>query len=127
AAGAGRVPKHSGAGGYRLYCWCVNCPLNEPDLGNCWLTLRQRLEKMNIKVIHSDQINPYLLSATEESKALQKHRANAGKLTVPRRPKWHFTTTPAELERSEKESFLDWRRGLADLQENNDLLLTPFE
>ncbi|KAK6496231.1 hypothetical protein TWF481_002255 [Arthrobotrys musiformis] len=84
-------------------------------------------EKMNIKVIHSDQINPYLLSADEEKKKISKHKANAGKLTVPRRPQWDESTTPAELERMEKDSFLDWRRGLAELAENNDLLLTPFE
>ncbi|KAK6342048.1 hypothetical protein TWF730_001530 [Orbilia blumenaviensis] len=84
-------------------------------------------EKMNIKIIHSDQINPYLLSADEEKTKKHKHRANAGKLTVPRRPHWDENTTPAELERMEKDSFLDWRRGLAELAENNDLLLTPFE
>ncbi|EPS42601.1 hypothetical protein H072_3399 [Dactylellina haptotyla CBS 200.50] len=84
-------------------------------------------EKMNIKIIHNDQINPYLLSADEEKSKLNKHKANAGKLTVPRRPDWDESTTPAELERAEKDSFLDWRRGLAELAENNDLLLTPFE
>ncbi|KAK6353495.1 hypothetical protein TWF696_005458 [Orbilia brochopaga] len=84
-------------------------------------------EKMNIKIIHSDQINPYLLSADEEKAQIRRHRANAGKLTVPRRPPWDETTTPAELERAEKDSFLDWRRSLAELAENNDLLLTPFE
>ncbi|KAF3916897.1 hypothetical protein ABW21_db0201039 [Orbilia brochopaga] len=84
-------------------------------------------EKMNIKIIHSDQINPYLLSADEEKAQIRRHRANAGKLTVPRRPPWDESTTPAELERAEKDSFLDWRRGLAELAENNDLLLTPFE
>ncbi|KAF3901769.1 hypothetical protein AA313_de0203482 [Arthrobotrys entomopaga] len=84
-------------------------------------------EKMNIKIIHSDQINPYLLSADEEKSKITKHKANAGKLTVPRRPEWDESTTPAELERAEKDSFLDWRRGLAELAENNDLLLTPFE
>lgn len=84
-------------------------------------------EKMNIKIIHSDQINPYLLSADEEKKKISKHKANAGKLTVPRRPHWDESTTPAELERMEKDSFLNWRRGLAELAENNDLLLTPFE
>jgi len=82
---------------------------------------------MNVKIIHNDQKNPFLLSPEETNSALQKHRANAGKLTVPRRPAWNENTTPAELERSEKESFLAWRRGLADLQEEHDLLLTPFE
>lgn len=46
---------------------------------------------------------------------------------MPRRPAWTTSTTPAELERSERDAFLEWRRGLAQLQESDDLLLTPFE
>ena len=48
-------------------------------------------------------------------------------MTVPRRPPWDPTTTPDELERLEKDAFLAWRRGLAELQENDEFLLTPFE
>lgn len=85
-------------------------------------------EKMNsVKIIHTDQKNPYLLSAAEERNTLRKHKENRGRLTVPRRPKWDESTTPEELDALERESFLNWRRGLAELQENNDLLMTPFE
>lgn len=81
----------------------------------------------NVKIIHADQKNPYLLSASEEKSAVKKHQKNRGRLTVPRRPKWGSSTTPAQLEAMERESLLDWRRGLAELQENHDLLMTPFE
>ena len=81
----------------------------------------------NVKIIHSDQKNPYLLSASEEKSAMKKHQKNKGRLTVPRRPKWDSSTTPQQLEMMERESLLDWRRGLAELQENQDLLMTPFE
>lgn len=85
-------------------------------------------EKMNnVKIIHTDQKNPYLLSAAEERVVLGKHKENRNKLTVPRRPHWDATTTPEGLDQMERESFLNWRRGLAELQENNDLLMTPFE
>jgi large subunit GTPase 1 len=85
-------------------------------------------EKMNnVKIIHTDQRNPYLLSAAEERAAVGKQKAHRDRLTVPRRPKWDSTTTPEQLDRAERDSLLDWRRGLAELQENNDLLLTPFE
>jgi large subunit GTPase 1 len=85
-------------------------------------------EKMNnVKIIHTDQKNPYLLSATEERNVLGKQRANRARLTVPRRPKWDENTTPEQLDTLERESFLNWRRGLAELEENNDLLMTPFE
>ncbi|KAK5459527.1 hypothetical protein LTS15_003655 [Exophiala xenobiotica] len=85
-------------------------------------------EKMsNVKIIHSDQKNPYLLSAAEERGARRKHAQNKGRLSVPRRPKWDETTTPRQLDEQERASLLDWRRGLAELQENDDLLMTPFE
>ncbi|KAG6006246.1 hypothetical protein E4U21_007209 [Claviceps maximensis] len=85
-------------------------------------------EKMNnVKIIHTDQKNPYLLSAKEERAVLGKHREHRNRLTVPRRPKWDSTTTPQELDMAEREAFLSWRRGLAELEENNDLLMTPFE
>src|SRR5699024_7590535 len=58
---------------------------------------------------------------------VKKHQKNRARLTVPRRPKWDKTTTPMQLESMERESLLEWRRGLADLQENHDLLMTPFE
>lgn len=84
-------------------------------------------EKMNVKIIHKSQINPYLLSDEEEKKAREKYDQHAGDLTVPRRPRWNETTTPEELDKAEREAFLEWRRGLAELQENKDLLMTPFE
>ncbi|RCI08564.1 hypothetical protein L249_4771 [Ophiocordyceps polyrhachis-furcata BCC 54312] len=86
-------------------------------------------DKMNsVKIIHTDQQrNPYLLSSREERSVMGKHRMHRDRLTVPRRPKWDASTTPQELDALERKSFLDWRRGLAELQENNDLLMTPFE
>ncbi|CAI6333239.1 unnamed protein product [Periconia digitata] len=85
-------------------------------------------EKMNnVKIIHRDQKNPYLLSAAEERATVRKQRENKKRLTVPRRPPWDQKTTPEQLDAREKESLMQWRRGLAELQENNDLLMTPFE
>lgn len=85
-------------------------------------------EKLNnVKIIHTDQKNPYLLSAAEERSAIRKQAANRKRLTVPRRPHWDESTTPQELDTKERASLLDWRRGLAQMQENDDLLMTPFE
>jgi large subunit GTPase 1 len=85
-------------------------------------------EKMNnVKIVHIDQKNPYLLSPTDERAAIKKHKEHRSRLTVPRRPHWDQHTTPQELDERERASLLEWRRGLAELQESNDLLLTPFE
>ena len=85
-------------------------------------------EKMNnVKIIHKDQKNPYLLSADQERNLVKRQKENRHRLTVPRRPKWDSKTTPQQLDTREKEAMLQWRRGLAELTENNDLLTTPFE
>ncbi|OCH94716.1 P-loop containing nucleoside triphosphate hydrolase protein [Obba rivulosa] len=87
-------------------------------------------ERRNVKIINTpsgSQHNPYLLSEEEEESTLQKHQQNKQRLRVPRRPPWTKDMTPAQLDRQEKDAFLDWRRGLAELQERDGLLLTPFE
>ena len=85
-------------------------------------------ERLNsVKIIHRDHKNPYLLSREEESGVMKKQNAKRRRLTVPRRPAWDEHTTPAELDARERAALLDWRRGLAELQEVDDLLMTPFE
>ncbi|BFZ59341.1 hypothetical protein YB2330_000349 [Saitoella coloradoensis] len=84
-------------------------------------------ERQNIKIITNESVNPYLLTREQADEVAAKEEAQKDKLTVPRRPKWDATTTPAELERNERDSFLEWRRQLAELSENHDLMLTPFE
>ncbi|KAI9231375.1 hypothetical protein MVEG_06389 [Podila verticillata NRRL 6337] len=84
-------------------------------------------EKLNIKVISNQYQNPFMLSADQEKETLDKHKEFKSELTVPRRPHWDETTTGPELQRKERNSFLDWRRSLATLAERESLLLTPFE
>ncbi|KAI9019808.1 P-loop containing nucleoside triphosphate hydrolase protein [Hyaloraphidium curvatum] len=71
--------------------------------------------------------NPHLLAPADEAAALREHEALRGCLRVPRRPRWDPRTTPEQLARAEKDAFLAWRRGLAELEEDKGLLLTPFE
>src|ERR1700733_13393393 len=58
----------------------------------------------NVKIIHTDQKNPYLLSAAEERSSVRKQQKNKERLTIPRRPKWNERTTPQELDSMERES-----------------------
>ncbi|KAI6136487.1 P-loop containing nucleoside triphosphate hydrolase protein [Pisolithus sp. B1] len=84
----------------------------------------------NIKIIQSpagSSHNPFLLSDQEEQSTLVKHQENKSKLRVPRRPPWTKSITTTQLDRQEKDAFLEWRRGLARLQEDEKFLLTPFE
>ncbi|GAB7360168.1 hypothetical protein MBLNU230_g7931t1 [Neophaeotheca triangularis] len=85
-------------------------------------------EKMNnVKIIHQDQKNPYLLSREEERGVVKKQNAKRARLTIPRRPPWSSDMKASELDVRERESLLQWRRSLAELQEVDDLLMTPFE
>ena len=85
-------------------------------------------ERLNsVKIIHKDQRNPFLLSKEEERGVVRKQNHKRARLTVPRRPPWDEKTSKGELDTREREAFLEWRRGLAELQEVDDLLMTPFE
>ncbi|KAL5533987.1 hypothetical protein ACEPAG_447 [Sanghuangporus baumii] len=90
-------------------------------------------ERQNISIIQTPSAsatsahNPFLLSDQDETQALEKHRQNRARLRVPRRPPWNRDMTNAQLERQERDAFLEWRRGLAQLQDEMGLLLTPFE
>lgn len=76
-------------------------------------------ERQNIKVVQDPSLgaaahNPYLLTPREVQEMKEKHNENKQRLQVPRRPGWTRKTTVLELERSERDSFLEWRRGLAE-------------
>lgn len=76
-------------------------------------------EKQNVKIISvpgvgsSSAANPFLMSADEESAALNKHSQFKKALRVPRRPAWTKTMTAVEVDKQEKVAFLEWRRSLA--------------
>ncbi|KAH9948163.1 P-loop containing nucleoside triphosphate hydrolase protein [Amylocystis lapponica] len=87
-------------------------------------------ERRNVKIVSAPagtQHNPYLLTDEQEKSTLRKHQENKQRLRVPRRSPWTKAMTTAQLDRQEKDAFLEWRRGLAELQERDGFLLTPFE
>ncbi|WVQ79009.1 hypothetical protein IAT38_001101 [Cryptococcus sp. DSM 104549] len=101
----------------------ANAALADQD----FTTERSKLRVISAPNMAAPQTNPFLLSKDEE-KAVEKKKVDLRKdLTVPRRPHWTRQTTRLELEKQERESFLDWRRSIAQLAETSNLLLTPFE
>lgn len=85
------------------------------------------IERLNVKVIQNDYNNPLLPNEDEEKERIQKQEASVDKLSVPRRPHWDKSMTAEQVQRNERESFLDWRRSMAQLEDEEGLLLTPFE
>lgn len=84
-------------------------------------------ERTNAFVVSNDYRKNYEISEEAEKDLKEKFEQNMEKLMIPRRPKWTKQMTAYEIERNENNSFLDWRRNLAVLQEDENLVLTPFE
>uniref|UniRef100_A0A4W4FGR6 Large subunit GTPase 1 homolog n=1 Tax=Electrophorus electricus TaxID=8005 RepID=A0A4W4FGR6_ELEEL len=83
-------------------------------------------EKLNVRFVPAEA-RTGLLTA-EESKRLKKlHRENRQFLRIPRRPPWDEHTSSEDLQQAERDNFLTWRRDLARLEEEQKLILTPFE
>ncbi|XP_027320214.3 large subunit GTPase 1 homolog isoform X2 [Anas platyrhynchos] len=83
-------------------------------------------ERLNIQFV-SAQSRTGLLTAQEAQHVQQLHEENRRFLRIPRRPYWDRTTSAEDLKQAERESFLEWRRQLAHLEEEKKLILTPFE
>ncbi|KAL9413514.1 hypothetical protein AB3S75_042076 [Citrus x aurantiifolia] len=66
-----------------------------------------------------------MMMTAEERK--EEEALHAGNLRVPRRPPWNPSMSVEELDDNERQAFLAWRRSLARLEENEKLVLTPFE
>lgn len=82
-------------------------------------------EKLNIKFVKANSGG--LLLKNEMDKILETQERNKGLVKIPRRPKWNSSINAQELHVLEKETFLEWRRHLALLQEVEGLMLTPYE
>lgn len=83
-------------------------------------------EKLNIKFVPAEA-RAGLLSAEESTRLKKLHEDNKQLLRIPRRPPWDESTSPEVLQQNERDSFLIWRRELARLEEEQKLILTPFE
>ncbi|KAG7514336.1 large subunit GTPase 1-like [Solea senegalensis] len=83
-------------------------------------------EKLNIKFVPAES-RAGLLTAEEKTRLKKLHEDNKHFLRIPRRPHWDESTSSDALQQAEKDSFLEWRRELAQLEEEQKLILTPFE
>eukprot|EP01135_Chromosphaera_perkinsii_P011378 Nk52_evm23s2391 gene=Nk52_evmTU23s2391 len=83
-------------------------------------------ERLHVKIIE-EHTNTGMLSDERKEEIRQAEEDNRALLRIPRRPSWDAETTAEQLHQREKSSFLDWRRGLAELERNDNLTMTPFE
>lgn len=83
-------------------------------------------EKLDIKFVNPKS-NIGLLTRDEKRKAKDLHDQNKSELKIPRRPHWNAQMSKEDLDSNEKQAFLEWRRNLMVLQEEKEILLTPYE
>lgn len=81
-------------------------------------------EKQNVVILTTQS---YTVRTQATAKQLELQLKHANDLKIPRRPAWDATMTPLELDHNEKQCFLEWRKTLATLEQQEDLVLTPFE
>lgn len=82
-----------------------------------------------VKRVH--QNHAFLMEATTH-RAIQTLSFSAfghEQLSIPRKPAWTKTMTAEEVDRNEKNAFLQWRRDIAAVESNDDYTkkVTPFE
>ncbi len=54
-------------------------------------------------------------------------KKNSHLIRVPRRPDWRKFSNAIELKRAENAAFLDWRKQIATIENQDNFILTPFE
>uniref|UniRef100_L7M2P5 Large subunit GTPase 1 homolog n=1 Tax=Rhipicephalus pulchellus TaxID=72859 RepID=L7M2P5_RHIPC len=84
-------------------------------------------EKQNVTVVSVGSVVRGVLSEQERASLHALHERHKDLLRIPRRPPWDESTSAEELHALEKESFVAWRRRLAQLQETDGLMMTPYE
>ncbi|XP_078486693.1 large subunit GTPase 1 homolog [Ciona intestinalis] len=82
-------------------------------------------ERLNIHFVNNDTKGIISNDQQERIEAAQLEYQHL--LGIPRRPPWTKQTTKEELEKLETESFLAWRKKLTVIQDNDDLIITPYE
>lgn len=82
-------------------------------------------EKWNVQLLDAQTRQVYIDTSNKSNNTKPKLPEDQD-LTIPRRPNW-TGLTPTELKDKENESFLDWRRELAKIQEETETIVTPYE
>jgi len=84
-------------------------------------------EKWNVKLLDAQTRQVYIdTDKNENGNELRELTEEEKVLPIPRRPAW-TGLSPTELNDAENAAFLEWRRGLASLQEESDAVITPYE
>lgn len=79
------------------------------------------------QVFAVNPLSQQLEGETEEDARRRREKIETTNLEIPRRPQWTIEMSAEELHEKEKETFLNWRRNLANFEQETDATLTPYE
>eukprot|EP00768_Dysnectes_brevis_P001690 gnl/Dysnectes_brevis/1465_a1659_1224.p1 GENE.gnl/Dysnectes_brevis/1465_a1659_1224~~gnl/Dysnectes_brevis/1465_a1659_1224.p1 ORF type:complete len:548 (-),score=192.85 gnl/Dysnectes_brevis/1465_a1659_1224:54-1697(-) len=88
--------------------------------GRTFMTERTRMRLVGAGELPESVLQP---SQTQITAMARSRRL----LRVPRRPVYKKGRSGAQQKSIERKAFLDWRRGIAELEEERDLTIAPFE
>ena len=81
-----------------------------------------------INIVPINQSNNILITNTLKNADLSINNQEIQFLSIPKRPKWNKTIKKEDYQKMEKESFLAWRKNLAEEEMKNiNMTITPFE
>lgn len=103
--------------------------LDNNDLDDFIDTAEMEGNDFEVKRVH--QNHAFLLEATTH-RSVQNLSFSAFKheqLSIPRKPAWNKNMSAEDVDRNEKNAFLQWRRDIAAIESNDDYTkkVTPFE
>lgn len=94
------------------------------------------MEEAEIEVRRVSNNDSFLVDSSSNRNKIQSYTTKEfqfNHLFIPRKPSWNKEMTAEEVDRREKNAFLQWRRNIAALEEeeinktNHTLKVTPFE
>eukprot|EP00668_Euglena_longa_P019034 GGOE01023726.1.p1 GENE.GGOE01023726.1~~GGOE01023726.1.p1 ORF type:complete len:727 (+),score=275.56 GGOE01023726.1:36-2216(+) len=85
--------------------------------------MEEEHEKSKRIIVLDRRVKPEYATAEDQARWYELSQ----RLPIPRRPKWNHTMSPKEVQDKEKEDFLNWRRAMAKIEEDEQVFLTPFE
>ncbi|KAK8887537.1 hypothetical protein M9Y10_038586 [Tritrichomonas musculus] len=84
--------------------------------------------KGHVRIVDREQLTKEAFESLYRTpEQIETENRLRNRLIIPRRPKWDENTTAEELHELETAEIIEWRRALSVLEEQDNVVLSPFE
>lgn len=84
--------------------------------------------KGHVRIVDREQLTKEAFESLYRTpEQIETENRLRNRLIIPRRPKWDENTTPEKLHELETAEIIEWRRALSILEEEDNVVLSPFE